>query len=59
MHFFRKKDVESPQFINLKNNSKVTNSKCYDFASSTSNFEKDHKYLAPTEIFFASPAVFG
>jgi len=39
----------------LKNNTEVTNSKCYDFASSallrlrfTSNFKKD-KYLATSE----------
>jgi len=44
----------------LKNNTEVTNSKCYVFASSallrllfTSNFKTDDKYLAPPKIFFA------
>jgi len=44
-------------FITLKNNTEITNSKCYLFASSeffrlffTSNSKKDDKYLAPPEI---------
>jgi len=47
-------------FITLKNNTEVTNRKCYGFASFallrlffTSNFKKDDKYLASPEFFFA------